>query len=191
VGGGVKHAVVAAYIAKHNGGHEATGSSLRDPMHTLTCQRNQGLVSADVVPVGDGVAPGRAEEVAAFLVKYYRTGVPQSVALPFDTLTTKPRYAVVYVRGVPHVISDIGHRMLRARELFSGQGFPDSYAIDLMVPSKRRTRKPRKGRPAPTAKLVPISLTAQVRLAGNSVCPPLAAELVRANVTLQRRTVAA
>jgi DNA (cytosine-5)-methyltransferase 1 len=43
------------------------------------------------------------------------------------------------------------------------RGFPDSYRIDTDVNGK------------------PISKTDQVRMCGNSVCPPMAEALVRAN----------
>ena len=50
-----------------------------------------------------------------------------------------------------------------ARELFLAQGFPHDYVIDPIY----------NGKPLPKSK--------QVRACGNSVCPPLAAALVRAN----------
>jgi DNA (cytosine-5)-methyltransferase 1 len=82
------------------------------------------------------------------------------------TVTTKDREALVTVTidGEPYVITDIGMRMLTPRELFRAQGFPDSYIID---------RKPDGS---------PITKTDQVSKCGNSVCPPLAAALVAANL---------
>jgi DNA (cytosine-5)-methyltransferase 1 len=53
--------------------------------------------------------------------------------------------------------------MLTPRELYRAQGFPEAYAID----------KGADGRP--------LTKTAQVRMCGNSVCPPLARALVAAN----------
>jgi DNA (cytosine-5)-methyltransferase 1 len=61
-------------------------------------------------------------------------------------------------------IVDIGMRMLAPRELFRAQSFPDSYRIDIEHNGK------------------PLTKTAQIELAGNSVCPPVAAAIVRANV---------
>ena len=55
--------------------------------------------------------------------------------------------------------------MLAPRELFRAQGFPDSYIIG---------DDPAQG--------LTLTKTAQVRMVGNSVCPPLAASLVRANL---------
>jgi DNA (cytosine-5)-methyltransferase 1 len=70
----------------------------------------------------------------------------------------------VMVQGQPYVIADIGMRMLQPRELYRAQGFPDSYIIG---------DDPAQG----------LSLTKaeQVRMCGNSVCPPVIAALVRAN----------
>ena len=67
------------------------------------------------------------------------------------------------VDGVPHTIADIGMRMLQPRELYAAQGFPASYVIDRGADGRL------------------LSKAAQVRMCGNSVCPPLAEALVRAN----------
>ena len=61
-------------------------------------------------------------------------------------------------------IADIGMRMLEPRELYRAQGFPASYQI------------------APAINGKPLPKRAQVRMCGNSVSPPLAAALARANV---------
>ena len=53
--------------------------------------------------------------------------------------------------------------MLVMQELFLAQGFNDEYRIDVEIDGK------------------PITKTDQVRCCGNSVCPPIAAALVRAN----------
>lgn len=52
VAGGAKHALVCAFLAKHYGGNEATGSSLREPMHTITTQDHHSLVAAKVIVDG-------------------------------------------------------------------------------------------------------------------------------------------
>ena len=70
----------------------------------------------------------------------------------------------VQIGGEPYAVTDIGMRMLTPRELFRAQGFPDSYQIDIKVNGK------------------PLSKAAQVRMCGNSVCPPVARALVAANV---------
>lgn len=82
------------------------------------------------------------------------------------TVTVRDRFAVVTVTidDATYVIVDIGMRMLTPRELFNAQGFPPDYIID----------QDAQGRP--------ITKTAQVAKCGNSVCPPLAEALVRANL---------
>jgi site-specific DNA-cytosine methylase len=55
----------------------------------------------------------------------------------------------------------IGMRMLTPRELFRAQGFPESYIIDRDTDGRL------------------ISRSTQVRAAGNAVCPPIAAAIVR------------
>ena len=83
-------------------------------------------------------------------------------------MTTKDRYGLVTVAGEEYQIADIGLRMLAPRELFNAQGFPANYIIDYGI--------------APDGSRIALTKTAQVRMCGNSVCPPLAAALVRANV---------
>lgn len=106
-----------------------------------------------------------AAAVAAFLSPYYGTDQAPELAEPLPTATTRDRFGLVTVviDGEPYVIADIGMRMLTPRELFRAQGFPDSYVID---------RRPDGA---------PLTKTAQIRMCGNSVCPPLAAALVQAN----------
>jgi len=82
--------------------------------------------------------------------------------LPIHTITSKDRFGLVTVRGEQYQIADIGMRMLQPRELFRAQGFPESYKIDADASGRLFTK------------------SAQVRMCGNSVCPPVAAAIVRA-----------
>ena len=63
----------------------------------------------------------------------------------------------------PYVVVDIGMRMLTPRELARAQGFPDSYILAAPYEGGALTE------------------TAQRHKIGNSVCPDVAAALVRAN----------
>ena len=74
-----------------------------------------------------------------------------------------PRLQARTVAGEDYAIADIGLRMLTPRELYTAQGFPTSYIIDRGADGRALTK------------------TAQVRLCGNSVCPPIARALVAAN----------
>ena len=154
VGCGQKHGLVAAFLAKHNGGHEATGSRLDEPIHTVTAKDHHSLVRA-------------------FLARYNGGATGQRSDRPLGVVTTARRFGLVTVHGEKYAIADIGMRMLQPRELFRAQGFADSYIIDRAANGKRFTK------------------TAQIRCCGNSVCPPLAAALVRANVGAQVKRGAA
>jgi DNA (cytosine-5)-methyltransferase 1 len=107
-------------------------------------------------------------EVRAFLMKYYGNEVDgHDPADPIGTVTTRDRFGIVTVNGEPYQITDIGMRMLTPRELFKAQGFPPGYEIETGVFEDGARR--------------PLTKTAQVRMCGNSVCPPIAAALVSAN----------
>lgn len=171
---GNKHALVAAFLAKHFGGHETPGASLKNPLSTVTATDHHALVtgyimkmrgtntgSADSEPLHTISASGTHHtEVRAFLVKYFGTNQDPRLEEPLHTITSKHRFGLVTVHGEDYIIVDIGMRMLTARELFLAQGFPETYIID-------------QG----------LTKTAQVRMVGNSVSPYPAAALVRAQFT--------
>lgn len=173
VAGGGKHAVVAAFIAQHNTG--VVGRAATDPLSTITTRgTQQQVVAAQLAGPGDGAPHGT--RIAAFLQKYYGQGVGQDITSPLHTVATRDTFGLVTVEidGTTYAITDIGMRMLTPREQFRAQGFPDSYIID----------SGHDGRP--------LTKSAQTRMCGNSVCPPLAEALVRANCAhlMQRQEVA-
>lgn len=94
----------------------------------------------------------------SFLVKYFGTAIGASLTEPAPTATGKDRFGLVTVQvnGEPYVIVDIGMRMLTPRELARAQGFPDTYVLT-------------------------GTKTSQVARIGNSVCPHVAAALLKAN----------
>lgn len=178
VAGGQKHALVSAFLAKHFTG--VVGSDLRHPIGTVTTRDHHSLVASHLVKLRGSCRDGQpldapaptitaggthAGLVAAMLIKYYGADQDPRLESPLHTITTKDRFGLVtvHVEGEPYYIADIGMRMLQPRELFRAQGFPDSYVID-HAGGRQLTK------------------TAQVRMVGNSVCPPIAAALVRANV---------
>ena len=175
VAGAAKHALVAAFLAKHYTG--VVGSELQAPLGTVTTQDHHSLVAANMVKLrGTSNSADAAEplhtisaggqhhaEVRAFLTAYYGSDQDTPLADPMHTVTTKPRFALVTVAGQQYAIADIGMRMLQPRELYTAQGFPASYVID----------RGHDGRALPK--------DAQVRMCGNSVCPPLAKAIVAAN----------
>jgi DNA (cytosine-5)-methyltransferase 1 len=177
VAGGPKHALVSAFLAKHYTG--VHGSKLKDPIGTVTAKDHHSLVTSSLVklrgtcrhgqPVTEPMATISAQgqhlaEVRAFLVSYYGSEreVGDPLTKPMRTATSKERFGLVTIHGEQYEIVDIGLRMLTPRELYRAQGFPDEYEI------------------APEYDGKPLTKTAQVRMCGNSVCPPNAAAVVRA-----------
>jgi DNA (cytosine-5)-methyltransferase 1 len=111
--------IFCAYVAKHYGGnYTGAGSSLGDPLHTIT-QTDHNAV------------------VVAFLVKFYGTAVGQDLDSPLHTVTNKARFGLVTIKGARYRVVDIGMRMLEPHELFAAQGFPSDYIIDVDANGKK------------------------------------------------------
>jgi len=177
VAGGAKHALVAAFLAKHYGG--VVGQPLDRPIGTVTAVDHHAVASvfldklhgsaragqridapAPTVTAGGGRGGGHASLVAAFLARYYGQGGQWSgLDVPVPTVTTLDRMALVTVsiNGEPYVLADIGMRMLQPRELATAQGFPASYVLT-------------------------GTKSEQVARIGNSVCPPVARAIVAAQL---------
>ncbi|WP_414664886.1 DNA cytosine methyltransferase [Horticoccus sp. 23ND18S-11] len=195
------NSLVTAHVTKFNTG--SVGSDCRSPLHTVvagSCKPETNPAGATTLGVvvshlsklrgaPESHAPGQDErdplhtisaqgnhfaEVRAFLVKYYGADQNPKLGDPLHTVTSRDRFGLVTVQGATYAIADIGLRMLAPRELFRAQGFPESYIIG----------------DDPTQGLA-LTKTAQVRMCGNSVCPPLAAALVAANVPELARKEAA
>jgi len=200
---GAAHAmgVVTAFLEQAHGGGEngkpARARGADEPVSTIsTTGSHQRLVTAHLTAMAQnvpGVDPEQplptvlagatrfgvvectlspeheagALRVAAFLMRYHGTGGQHGrLDEPLTTVTTKDRLALVTVviRGTPYVIVDIGLRMLKPRELFLAQGFPPSYIIDR------------------TADGTPLSISAQVKMCGNSVSKHPLLAIARANL---------
>ncbi|MBW3498845.1 DNA cytosine methyltransferase [Janthinobacterium sp. NKUCC08_JDC] len=182
--------MVSAHITKFRTG--ATGSPLDEPLHTVTAGGQQarpgtgnamGIVTSNLVklrgtstaastdePLGTVSAGGQHHaEVRSFLLAYYGTDQSQGLEDPLATVTSRDRFGLVTIHGQDYQIVDIGLRMLQPRELFRAQGFPDDYIIG--------------DDPAQGLKL---TKSAQVRMCGNSVCPPMAKALILANFVHER-----
>jgi DNA (cytosine-5)-methyltransferase 1 len=181
-----RHALVSAFLAKNYTG--AIGSELNHPIGTVTSIDHHSLVTSNIVKMrGDNTGQATDEplhtvsaggthhaEVRAFLVKYYGTDQDPQLEEPLHTITTKDRFALVTVKGQIYRIEDIGLRMLWPVELFKAQGFPENYIFENGLLIDHETGK---------QNWIHLTKTEQVRMVGNSVCPPVAAALVRANLT--------
>ena len=209
---GQKHALVSAFLAKHYTGvvgsdlsdpiatvtsvdhHSLVTANLvgvgaragqsrprgmDEPLATITAKADVAIAASHLVKlqqnsVGQDVrnpmhtvmaGATRFAQVQAFLIKYYGADQAPELSDPLHTVTTRDRFGLVMVKGEPYQLVDIGLRMLTPRELYRAQGFPESYLIDHGADGR------------------PLTKTAQVRMCGNSVCPPLARALVAANYT--------
>jgi DNA (cytosine-5)-methyltransferase 1 len=216
-----KHGLVAASIIKHYGGtYNGNGSSIKDPLHTITAWDQNSLATAHItrqfgtstghkmdVPLGTIMAGSdKSVLTTGCIAKYYGTSDASNFTHPLDTITTKDRFASIkaelegntthahavyelmkeqapeYLSETDHntrtvgvtleneryIITDVGMRMLQPAELYRAQGFDERYDI------------------SPTWNGKPLTKEAQVRLVGNSVCPPVASALVRANFSIQQ-----
>ena len=210
-----EHCITAAYLSTHYGdrpdGSSQNGHSVEEPAPTITGRGTQNQLAAAYLSKFYGTSIGseagepvptimgqgnHIAEVRAFLTKFYGArSVGQVPGEPLHSVMPHNHFGVVTVDGQPHQIVDIGLRMLTPRELYTCQGFPPSYQIEVDVPAGRyrgirleigdQTLEMRQGKlfaDDPTVTLRPLPKSAQVRMCGNSVSPPVAAALVRANM---------
>jgi DNA (cytosine-5)-methyltransferase 1 len=182
VAGGGHEALAAVFLAQNNGG--MVGHRADDAVSTI----NGKGANQSVVALG--------------LAAYFETPQDPRLNEGMHTITTKDRYSLftaqleipvltpelakkarrvarwlrshgVKVEGEfamcgEFVIVDVGMRMLTARELYRAQGFGEDYIIDFGF-LEDGTR-------------ISLTKTAQVKMCGNSVCPPMAEVLFRLNL---------
>lgn len=181
-----KDALVAPVIDKYYGSGVAADAA--DPLDTATAKARFGLASAFMEQANTGMVGHHALEPVSTIVGRGTTqrlvdvmlerveaiegtvrrkvleflwsqfGEPSADELndPMATAMGRLRLGLVRIGGAIYKIVDIGMRMLTARELFRAQGFKDSYDLDVFFKGK------------------PLSKTALIRMAGNSVCPDMA-----------------
>jgi DNA (cytosine-5)-methyltransferase 1 len=198
---GAPHALglVTAFMAQHN--KERTGVKagrpIDTPVSTLTASGSQQSVvtstlvklrgTSSTAPVDEPLQTVSAggqhhAEVRAFLVKYYGADQDPRLDEPLHTVTTKDRFGLVTIQGIDYEIVDIGLRMLAPHELYLAQGFPADYVIN-QIPDPALLFADGVQAAANPLQLPRVQLTksAQVRMCGNSVCPPVSEALIRAN----------
>ncbi|MGK5050750.1 DNA cytosine methyltransferase [Janthinobacterium sp. RB2P8] len=175
--------IVTAHIQRDMGA--SVGHAADAPLGTVTAGGGgkSVLVTSNIIKLrGTSTAAGTDEplgtvsaggqhhaEVRSFLLAYYGASETHSLTDPLNTVTSRDRFGLVTIQGQDYQIVDIGLRMLQPRELFRAQGFPDDYIIG--------------DDPAQGLKL---TKSAQVRMCGNSVCPPMAKALILANFAHER-----
>jgi DNA (cytosine-5)-methyltransferase 1 len=168
---GAQQRLITAYAVKYySSGGQWQG--LAEPMHTLPTKGRMGLVEVVQVSV-DCLAPeqrARARQCADLLHQHLPEHFPQPAEL-----------VLVAMQGQWWALVDITLRMLKPKELFKAQGFPEGYVIN-EIPNPALLFEDGKQAAHPLqVPRIPLSATAQVRMCGNSVSPPQAEALVRAN----------
>jgi DNA (cytosine-5)-methyltransferase 1 len=179
--------LIAASLVQYNQekGSEVRGKSIGEPLNTIPTANRFGVAAANLIKMNFGDKQWNAVDeplrtilaganhhglVMSFLTKYFGTSQDgQQVSEPLHTITANDRFGLVAVAGEDYRIVDIGLRMLRPRELYLAQGFDPDYRIDVPFRGKN------------------LAASAQVRMCGNSVSPPVAEALVRCNFASQSR----
>lgn len=150
------------------------GRALDEPMPAVTgggrhealafawlAKHYTGATGSDLrAPIGTVTAQDHHSLCAAFVTSYYSGGgTAQPLSDPMAAVVTRARHGLVVVElgGQPYALRDITLRMLAPRELATAQGFGPDYQLV-------------------------GTIAQQIAQVGNSVCPPVAEALVRANL---------
>lgn len=205
-----EQAMVATYFEQANGGfYEGQGRPADAPMSTITATgSNQQLVSAYFIKYYSSGGQWQAADAPMHtLPTKARMGLVQVIQVPVDCLAPEFRARAKACADLLHehlpehfpepadmvlmgqwVLVDFTLRMLKPPELYLAQGFPAGYVIHeipnpklLFLNGRQVDLDPR------TIPRIPLTLTAQVRMCGNSVSPKQAEALARGNFTHEQQ----
>lgn len=179
-------AVVAVHLmSRHGNGQDGRGKMVDEPTPTLTEECHEHLVAANLLHYYGGADHASRVEsplptvttlprhyvVKTYLQKIYAAQYFGNWECVREILNKYAGYSIaadeifiMEIDGERYFISDIGMRMLKARELMLAQGFPPDYIIDIESHIGKR-----------------YSEAKQIARMGNAVCPSVAEALVRAN----------
>jgi DNA (cytosine-5)-methyltransferase 1 len=150
--------LASAFMEQANTG--VVGHDAREPVSTIVgAGSTQRLVEAGIAE--SGFECSRRDAVLQFLWEHFGAPTSEETANPIATALGRLRFGLVIIGDVCWQIVDIGMRMLIPRELYRAQGFPEDYEIEITWEGR------------------PLTKTAQTRMAGNSVSPPMAAAVLR------------
>ena len=181
-----REAVTMAFMSKYfAGGYKGKGNSVEEPLNTVTTTDHNALAACHLEVLrnhasGQNVnepmntictSPGHFAAIKTYLVQwdgkqslYYWPEI-RYLLNKYCGCDIKDNEILIFeINGILYFISDIGLRMLEPRELYAAQGFPPDYKIEFDINGKK------------------YSKSAQVARCGNSVPPPFAEALVRANL---------
>ncbi|WP_343593424.1 DNA cytosine methyltransferase [Paracidovorax wautersii] len=169
---GSNQRVINAYLVKYYGMGE-NHHSVHAPTSTITSKDRLGLVQTVQMPAA-ALAPEHAER-ARLCAALLHEHLPGEFTQPADMV-------LMQHAGQWWVLVDITLRMLKPRELYRAQGFPAGYLFEEIPDPALLFHAGQQATSTPLAvPRIPLSTTAQVRMCGNSVSPPVAEALVRAN----------
>lgn len=179
-----RYGLMSAHVVKYYSGDD-NYSDVQKPLHTITVKERNALVESHLcifrhnedcrtidAPLPTVTTSGAHFAEIRTRIARYTDGVNlgnwvqiREMLNAYCGYTLKnDEILLININSNDYFIDDIGMRMLEPRELYRAQGFPDDYIIDFDVNGKQYSR------------------SAQVARCGNSVPPPFAEALVRANL---------
>ena len=172
---------IAKYYSDNNG--QIQGSKADDPLSTITVQERNSLAAVSLIEYygqsKNGVDVSEplhsitgTDKHSVFKVKLANTnqlGYWPSIREMLNKYAgynlADDEVIMFHINDSWYIMVDIEMRMLEPKELYAAQGFPSDYDFEL---------KDSKGK-------AQISRSEQVQKVGNSVCPPMATALAKAN----------
>ena len=143
--------LVATNLLHYYGGADHASRS-DSPLPTVTTAPRHYVVKTYLRKIDGGQGLGNWDKVRALLNAYAGYTIADDEIL------------IIEINHVQYFISDVGMRMLKAKELMLAQGFPPDYILDIESYIGKK-----------------YSEAKQIARMGNAVCPPVATALVREN----------
>lgn len=143
--------LVATNLLHYYGGADHASRS-DSPLPTVTTAPRHYVVKTYLRKIDGGQGLGNWNKVRALLNEYAGYTIADDEIL------------IIEIDGIQYFISDVGMRMLKAKELMLAQGFPPDYILDIESYIGKK-----------------YSEAKQIARMGNAVCPPVATALVREN----------
>lgn len=171
--------------SRYGNGIDGRGSAMDKPMPTVTGTPHSGIVASNLCVLRknmDGkpldkplptitTSGGHFAQITTYLEKIDTTQdlhnwdkVRALLNEYADYNIADDEILIIEINGEKHFISDVGMRMLRAKELMLAQGFPIDYVLDIESAIGKKYCEAK-----------------QIARMGNAVCPPVAEALIRAN----------
>lgn len=171
----------ACFISKYFSGEKQSGASIEQPLPTVTGIDHNSLISVNLSCHHDRGADSLVIPALSAIPKHYDIKIYLRKICTMhefgkwaqvrELLNKHAGYSIaddeiliIEINKMEYFISDVGMRMLKARELMLAQGFPSDYIIDIESHINKK-----------------YSESKQIARMGNAVCPPVAEALIRAN----------